>query len=44
MRKLAPYEHKHVEGFDTLANLETCTVMEVTLQHDQTKHTETTSQ
>jgi hypothetical protein len=42
--KQGPYEHEHVEGFDKLANLETCVDMEVTLQHDQTKHTETTSQ
>jgi hypothetical protein len=35
-----PYEHEHVEGFDKLANLETCVDMEVTLQHDQTKQTE----
>jgi hypothetical protein len=34
MSKLGPYEHEHVEGFDKLANLETCTDMEVTLQHD----------
>jgi hypothetical protein len=43
-RKQVPYEHEHVEGFDNLSNLETCVDMEVTLQHDQTKHIETTSQ
>jgi hypothetical protein len=40
MRKLGPYhQHEHVEGFDKLANLETCTDMEVTLQHDRIKPT-----
>jgi hypothetical protein len=39
-----PYEHKHVEGFDELANRETCADMEVTLQPDQTQQTESTPQ
>jgi hypothetical protein len=39
-----PYEHEHVEGFNKLANLETCIDMEVTMQHDQTKLAEPTSQ
>jgi hypothetical protein len=39
-----PYEHDHVEGFDKLANLETCTEMEVTLQHNQIKPIESTPQ
>jgi hypothetical protein len=39
-RKEGPYEHEHVEGFDNLANLETCVDMEVTLQHYQKKQTE----
>jgi hypothetical protein len=40
VRKQGPYEHEHVEGFDKLANLETCVDMEVTLQNDQTKQIE----
>jgi hypothetical protein len=44
MRKLGPYEHEHVEGFDKLANLETCTDMEVTLQHDRIKPIESATQ
>ena len=32
MRKHGPYEHEYVEGFDKLANLETCADMEATLQ------------
>jgi hypothetical protein len=39
-----PYEHEHVEGFNKLANIETCVVMEVTMQHDQTKQIEPASQ
>jgi len=31
MSKKGPYEHHHVEGFDKLANLETCAHMEVIL-------------
>jgi hypothetical protein len=42
--KQGPYEHEHVEGFDKLANLETCVDMEVTLQHDHTKQTERSPQ
>jgi hypothetical protein len=42
MSRQGPYENEHVEGFDKLANLETCAYMEVTLQHDQTKQTEST--
>ena len=44
MRKLGPYEHEQVEGFDKLANLETCIDMEATLQHDQIKPTESAPQ
>jgi hypothetical protein len=44
MRKLGPYENDHVEGFDKLANLGTCTDMEVTMQHDHIKPTESTPQ
>ena len=44
MSKLGPYEHENVEGFDKLANLETCTDMEVTLQHDRIKPTESSPQ
>ena len=40
MSRQGPYEHEHVEGFDKLANLETCADMEVTLQHDQKKETD----
>jgi hypothetical protein len=39
-----PYEHEHVEELDKLANLETCTEMEVITLHDQEKKTEITSQ
>jgi hypothetical protein len=42
--KQGPYEHEPDEGFDRLANLETCAEMEVTMQHDQKKSTESTSQ
>jgi hypothetical protein len=34
MRKQGLCEHEHVEGFDKLANLETCVDMEVILQPD----------
>jgi hypothetical protein len=34
-----PYKHEQVEGFDKLANLETCANMEVTLQPDHTQQT-----
>jgi hypothetical protein len=44
MRRQGPYEHEHVEGFDKMANRETCVDMEVTLQHDQTKQTESAPQ
>jgi hypothetical protein len=44
MSKLGPYEHEHVKGFDKLANLKTCIDMEVTLQHDRIKPTESTPQ
>jgi hypothetical protein len=44
MSKLDPYEQKRVEGFDKLDNMETCTDMEVTLQHDQIKPTESSPQ
>jgi hypothetical protein len=37
MNKHAPYEHEHVEGFDKLANLETCADMEAILQLAQTQ-------
>jgi HPt (histidine-containing phosphotransfer) domain-containing protein len=37
MNKHAPYEHKQVEGFDKLANLEVCVDMEATLQQIQTQ-------
>jgi N-acetylmuramoyl-L-alanine amidase CwlA len=43
VRRKGPYEHKHVEGFDKLANLETYVDMEVTMQHDLTKQTKITS-
>jgi hypothetical protein len=36
MIKHGPYEHEYVESFDKLANLETCTDMEATLQLSQT--------
>jgi hypothetical protein len=39
-----PYEHEHVEELDKLANLETCTEMEVIMLHDQEKQTELTLQ
>jgi hypothetical protein len=32
MKKQAPYEHEHVEGFDKSENLEVCADMEVVLQ------------
>ena len=32
MSKHGPYEHEYMEGFDKLANLETCADMEATLQ------------
>jgi hypothetical protein len=44
MSRQGPYEHEHVEGFDKLANLETYTDMEVTLQHDQKKQIESSPQ
>ena len=44
MSRQGPYEPEHVEGFDKLANLETCADMEVTLQHDQKKQTESSHQ
>jgi hypothetical protein len=44
MSKQGPYEHEHVEGFDKLANLETCADMEVTLQPDQTQQIESAPQ
>jgi hypothetical protein len=44
MRKLGPYEHEHVEGFDKMANMEICIDMEVTLQHDRIKPIESTPQ
>jgi hypothetical protein len=44
MSKLGPYEHKHVQGFDKLANLGTCTDMEVTFQHDRIKPIESSPQ
>jgi hypothetical protein len=31
MRKQGPYEYEYVEGFDKLANMETCADMEVIL-------------
>jgi hypothetical protein len=37
MNKHAPYEHEYVEGFDKLANLETCVDMEAILQPAQTQ-------
>jgi hypothetical protein len=37
MSRQGPYEHEHVEGFDKIANMETCADMEVTLQHDHMK-------
>jgi hypothetical protein len=36
MKKHAPYEHEHVDGFDKLANLEFCADMETILQPTQT--------
>jgi hypothetical protein len=39
-----PYGHEHIEELDKLANLETCTEMEVITLHEQAKQTETTSQ
>jgi hypothetical protein len=44
MRKQGPYEHEYVEGFDKMANLETCADMEVILQPDQTQQIESTLQ
>jgi hypothetical protein len=44
MRKQGPYEHEHVEGFDKLANMETCADMEVILQPDQTQQIESSPQ
>jgi hypothetical protein len=44
MHKIPPYEHEHVEGFDKMANMETCIDMEVTLKHDQIKSTESSPQ
>jgi hypothetical protein len=44
MSRQGPYKHGHVERFDKLANLETCTNMEVTLQHDQIKLIESAPQ
>jgi hypothetical protein len=40
MRKQGPYEHEYVEGFDKLANLETCADMEAMLQLAQTQQVE----
>jgi hypothetical protein len=44
MKKQAPYEHEHVEGFDKLANLEVCVDMEAILQPTQTHQVEETLQ
>jgi hypothetical protein len=44
MSRQGPYEHEHVEGFDELANRETCADMEVTLQPDQTQQIESSPQ
>jgi hypothetical protein len=38
MSKHGPYEHEYVEGFDKLANLETCADMEVMFQPDQIQY------
>jgi len=37
MNKQGPYEHEYVEGFDKLANLQTCADMEAILQPVQTQ-------
>ena len=44
MNKHAPYEHEYVEGFDKLANLETCANMEAILQPAQTQQVGPTPQ
>jgi hypothetical protein len=44
MSRQGPYKHDHVEGFDELANRETCVDMEVTLQPDQKKQIESSPQ
>jgi hypothetical protein len=42
MKKHAPYEHEHVEGFEKLENLELCVDMETILQPIQTQQVEAT--
>ena len=44
MNNQVPYEHEYVEGFDKLANLETCIDMESILQPSQTQQAGPTPQ